>query len=1093
MRTPALRLRSRARAMVAVLVAAMAALLLCTGSVRVAEAAFNGARSPIPSALAGATDVAQPSGSGGFAHPGVRADSALLRAVSSFELVTVSSPHLSLRHKRSIAREVVQPHLLSSHAAQQRLPRRFSKRVGLSFQSERHAVRTMAAGDGAAEIATPKQFDLELRQLDDLFHPSYSEIAQVWRDGVRYREEETVKPLHEVDHCYYGSASPSRSSYSSLHTCHGGFKGFVREGDTVWLLEPAHLHLHDTHIQQHLQSVRDSRRSSRSLHAKTFALNDTAGERQHDDEEEEDLHASHVHVLFRAEDVEREEFMCSVGATNEQKDEFLRTGRMPGGMGTGTHTLHTQSASGEHDHDHDHGHAHSHDHLSSYSTWLAATDPEFSSRMLRRKADQDEEHAEAAHATTEHSGVESLVDGMRPTSTVRHGNTHFTVASAAAPSAPASFAVDDDEDDDDYSVPHNGGLSHSARSHSVSTQATVATLKYVELLVVTDNRMYQLHEGETQNFAAAIVAHIKTTYEATNAFSPPITVVLIGQITWIEEDPYTIATGECAACVENNGVSVDELLKLWNQWRSQSVNTGSYSFHDNGQLFSGYAFEKPTLGYAGVGAMCTPSISGGIESTRDPSEFYNAIIVAHEMGHNFGMNHDSVNNPCAASGFIMNAVLKAPTPTEFSTCSVDYEQNFFASSHIKCLDNVPTHTFGAPICGDGFVQEGEQCDCGDAVSCQKVGSRDPCCNATTCAFVTGATCSAKSGCCDNCQVTPASAKKVCRASANTCDLPETCPGDTAACPEDLGYGTGTACSGAYGPGLCYLNSCLSYLQQCRTSGANFPGAPFDTCVQQSRLNQGQYCSTLWCSAVPGQCTYFRQQGLLVTMADGVPCPDGDGDLVHQCYSGQCVVPHALNARFKWNATGWEPEPCGACDELQSQNVTCVSALTGEAVQSELCSPSSKPASSRYCINEAIGCYGSAASNDDINLFGLLRFSRKMAMFATLGAAAGFLLIMGICYQAVTYQGENEELPTFKGEKGLMKTTSAPAEGVEMTSTGKGTAKVIHVAGVGSTAAGLASPSGGAPGTGTASSKKKRRKKRVAPPAEQPTPEQPTPV
>ena len=165
---------------------------------------------------------------------------------------------------------------------------------------------------------------------------------------------------------------------------------------------------------------------------------------------------------------------------------------------------------------------------------------------------------------------------------------------------------------------------------AMQTQAVSSSLKYVEMLVTNDHARFQGKGESTEQSTAAIVAMIKATYEATTSFSPRITVVLIGQITWIERDPYVIARGECAACLENNGVSVDELLNLWNNWRGNSVNVAPYA-HDNGQLYSGYPFEVPTLGYAGVGAMCTPSISGGIQSMLR-EEFYNHVIAAHEVG-----------------------------------------------------------------------------------------------------------------------------------------------------------------------------------------------------------------------------------------------------------------------------------------------------------------------------------------------------------------------------------------------------------------------------------------------------------------------------
>lgn len=50
--------------------------------------------------------------------------------------------------------------------------------------------------------------------------------------------------------------------------------------------------------------------------------------------------------------------------------------------------------------------------------------------------------------------------------------------------------------------------------------------------------------------------------------------------------------------------------------------------------------------------------------------------------------------------------------------------------------------FGSPLCGNNFVEEGEQCDCGIKELCN-----NPCCNSETCKFFENATC-ATGQCCD---------------------------------------------------------------------------------------------------------------------------------------------------------------------------------------------------------------------------------------------------------------------------------------------------------------------------------------------------------
>lgn len=922
------------------------------------------------------------------AGPSGRGLSPLLASLKQYEVVAVRAPQLDRSHRRSIvlgaqeeqrrarrtlaaaaAAAATQP---SSEFARQRQqqerqerddaarPRQFSRRVSLSFRTllgATSSARTLSAGDDSDSAAAdndnddadgaaptdPVDFDLQLSKMSDLFHPSYSQTRQVWREGKRMTQEEKVQELSSVEQCYYRASSFTSKNYLALQTCGGGFSGFVRRDGVVWMVEPAARHLAPERVAMHLHAARRGRMQiMRAGREDAFAAETMAAQAAETGAEAEakggngSLEASHLHILFRASDVAagEEEFTCTVGLSDEDKLELARTGRLgPGALrradgpqSSRGREQHAQAHSHSHSHDehdgheHDHAHAHAHAHNSAYSTWLAAMDSSFARRTMQRMRDAEAE-AEAD------AGV-----GVDPEDRLRRAGLNLTVKAGeevpqSMPSHGFGFVTDADAGADADSGPGRDRNDHSGgrgRGRAMRSQAVASSLKYVEMLVTNDHARFLDKGDATEQSTAAIVGMIKATYEATTGFSPRLTVVLIGQITWIERDPYTIARGECAACLTNNGVSVDELLKLWNNWRSNGVNVAPYA-HDNGQLYSGYPFEIPTLGYAGVGAMCTPSISGGIQSMLR-EEFYNHIIAAHELGHNFGMNHDSSYNDCPESGFIMNAVLRDPTPTVFSECSTSYQSNFLSVSHITCLDNVPTQRYGAAVCGNGFVEEGEQCDCGLSESCQVAKSRDPCCNATSCAFVAGASCSATQGCCENCGVVPAEAQKVCRASAGSCDLPEVCTGLSAACPADGGLAAGTACSaGQYGPGLCYLNSCLSYLQQCRTAGANFPGAPYDTCVQQSQLNQGAYCSTLWCSSVPGQCTYFRQSGVVVGMADGVPCPSPRDTLTYQCQRGACVNPDSLNVNFVWQASPWEV--CTDCEAQQHRNVSCTEVAT----------------------------------------------------------------------------------------------------------------------------------------------------------------------
>uniref|UniRef100_A0A8C7WBP7 ADAM metallopeptidase domain 28 n=1 Tax=Oncorhynchus mykiss TaxID=8022 RepID=A0A8C7WBP7_ONCMY len=289
--------------------------------------------------------------------------------------------------------------------------------------------------------------------------------------------------------------------------------------------------------------------------------------------------------------------------------------------------------------------------------------------------------------------------------------------------------------------------------------------KYVELVLVADNR---------------------EVYKPLNTF-----IALVGLEVWTDNDKISVTAPA--------GATLDAFTK----WRnSDLVNTKR---HDNAHLISGIDFEGSTVGLAFIGTLCSDH-SVGIVQDHNPRAIAVGATLAHEMGHNLGMNHDD-SSACTCSGnsCIMAGALSWDIPKSFSSCSsVSYEQ-FLNNRNPECLLDKPDYrnVESTPVCGNGFMETGEQCDCGSLEEC-----RNPCCNATSCTLTKGSECAA-GACCDNCKVR---AIVECRMKHDDCDLPEYCTGESADCPEDVFTVNGIPCDG--GRGYCNNGQCPQHHAQC---------------------------------------------------------------------------------------------------------------------------------------------------------------------------------------------------------------------------------------------------------------------------------------
>jgi disintegrin and metalloproteinase domain-containing protein 10 len=224
--------------------------------------------------------------------------------------------------------------------------------------------------------------------------------------------------------------------------------------------------------------------------------------------------------------------------------------------------------------------------------------------------------------------------------------------------------------------------------------------------------------------------------------------------------------------------------------------------------FTARDFTDGTLGLAwvaklagSVGGVCerrqilntvAKSLNSGIVTVvnyqaRVP-EAVSQITFAHEVGHNFGSEHDpddSICSPGSAKGGNYIMYRRATTGTDknnrnFSQCSRD-QMGPIVHALVENKNKFCFKQYSGSLCGNGIVEEGEECDCGYGTDCKEACCIDASQDTNKCKLKPGKQCSPSQGpCCDN-SCSFASFKTVCMQS-NECLNNVTCTGKNASCP-----------------------------------------------------------------------------------------------------------------------------------------------------------------------------------------------------------------------------------------------------------------------------------------------------------------------
>nr|XP_033792600.1 disintegrin and metalloproteinase domain-containing protein 17 isoform X1 [Geotrypetes seraphini] len=307
-------------------------------------------------------------------------------------------------------------------------------------------------------------------------------------------------------------------------------------------------------------------------------------------------------------------------------------------------------------------------------------------------------------------------------------------------------------------------------------------------------------------------------------------------------------------------------------------------------LFTYQDFEMGTLGLAYVGnyklnthgGICPKAyesddtdkaiyLNTGLTSTKNYGKTILTkeadLVTTHELGHNFGAEHDPDNTAenCAPSEDNGGKYVMYPIAV-----SGDHENNkLFSScsreSILRTLKNKASICFkehNNKVCGNSRVDEGEECDPGLLHQ-----HNDLCCNAD-CTFKTGVSCSDRnSPCCKNCQFE--TAQKKCQEAINaTCKGESYCTGKSSECPPPGNAADETECVDL---GKCAHGICIPFCEREEKQ------------LRSCACNDTEHSCKVCCKGPDGICSpYVDANNQFLYLRKGKPCTVGFCDSNGKC-------------------------------------------------------------------------------------------------------------------------------------------------------------------------------------------------------------------
>ncbi|XP_041434291.1 disintegrin and metalloproteinase domain-containing protein 23 isoform X1 [Xenopus laevis] len=521
-------------------------------------------------------------------------------------------------------------------------------------------------------------------------------------------------------------------------------------------------------------------------------------------------------------------------------------------------------------------------------------------------------------------------------------------------------------------------------------------MKYVELMIVNDHQMYKKHRSShmyTNNFAKSVVNLVDSVYkEQLNT-----RVVLVAVETWTDKDRIPI------------GADPIKMLHDFSKYRQHHIKQHADAVH----LLSNGTFHYKRSSMSYFGGIC--SITRGVGVNEYGILLSMAQQLAQSLAQNLGIQWEpaSRKSKCDCTENFGGCVMEETGvyhSRRFSKCSIAEYKEFLNRGGGSCLFNRPTKLFEVTECGNGYVEAGEECDCGFRMDCF-----GDCCK--KCSLSNGAHCSDGPCCNTSCLFLPR--EYDCRYAVNECDITEHCTGDSGQCPPNLRKQDGYACDS--NQGRCYNGECKTRDNQCKHIWGSKAGGSDKFCYEKlntegtEKGNCGKdgdrwiqcskhdvFCGFLLCANVSkspriGKLegdippTYINHQGRIVDCSGAHVILDDETDMGYvedgapcgpsmMCLDKKCLPIHSLN--ISNCPLGSNEKVCsghGVC----SNEVTCICSSTWAGTDCSIYDPIKEPIIKKEDLPKV-----------------------SMATNRLIGAVAGTILALGVIFGGTGWGIEN---------------------------------------------------------------------------------------